>query len=121
MPTIVAADFLRNLMLSAINAGASAKITDDVMEHPRLAALSPQMRRYVSLALASAIASAFFVLYCWLVSAWPETPQHWANDLVGVAFLAIMASQTIHGATKLSPKPKPKPAAAAPGATHTQS
>jgi hypothetical protein len=121
MPTIVAADFLRNLVLSAINAGASAKITDDVMEHPRLAHLSPRMRRYLSLALASLLACLLYVLYCWLVSAWPETLQHWANDLVGVAFLAIMASQTIHGATKLSPKPKPKPAAAAPGATHTQS
>jgi len=105
----VPTDFLRNLVLTAINTGAAAKITYDLMEHPPLAALSPQMRRYVSLALATTIASLLFLAYCWIVSTWPATPQEWANDLVGVSYLAIMASQIAHGAIKLPAKATPPP------------
>lgn len=102
----VPSDFLINLVLSALNTSAATAITYKIMESLPPEHLCPRYRRYLSLALACLIASLLYILYCWLINAWPIDARHWANDLVGVSFLTIMASQTLHGALHLSTIPK---------------
>lgn len=102
----IAPDFLINLVLTALNMGSAAGITYKIMEAQPLQHLSPMARRYLSLALACLIACLLYLLYCWLAGTWPDNARHWANDLVGVSFLAVIGSQTLHGTLNLSPKPK---------------
>ena len=67
--------------------------------------LKPDIKRYVSLALAAAIASGAFYLQVALnYQSEPETTQAWIEALFSVVAVAIGLSQVIHGARVLARK-----------------
>jgi biotin transporter BioY len=67
-----------------------------------LANLAAEWKRYTSLALAAGISMLGFYLSTVLsyIPA-PTTLQSWAEALFGIAFLAVVGSQSIHARTKL--------------------
>ena len=69
---------------------------------PQLAALSPKLKRYGSLALSAVLAMAAFAAAVGL--GYFDTPagaQGWLEALFAVAFVAVGGSQWLHGARKL--------------------
>ena len=69
---------------------------------PALAALSAELKRYASLALAALLAMAVFSAGVGLgYAAMPADVQGWGEALFAVAFVASGLGQTIHGRVKL--------------------
>ena len=67
-----------------------------------LSELAPRHKRFVSLALAAAVAWVALGVTLWMGAPLPATPQEWVNKLFAVAFAAIVASQGIHGQRELA-------------------
>jgi hypothetical protein len=67
-----------------------------------LSMLEPKAKRYASLGLACVLSWAALGITLWMGADVPTTPQEWVNKLFAVAFAAIVASQSIHGARKLN-------------------
>ena len=93
---------LANVLKYLSGPGAGAASYWFMERHPRLKALSPDYKRYTSLALAAIIAAGAFVASVGLsYAARPASAQGWLEALFAVAGVAIGVSQGVHGYKKL--------------------
>jgi len=93
---------LSQWLLWIVGGGGSAVITYWLMEHLPIEALSPELKRYLSLALAAILACLAFAASVGLdYRNDPGTTQAWVEALFTVAFVAVTGSQAIHGRLRL--------------------
>lgn len=64
--------------------------------------ISPRDRRIYAFLLTAVFAAAASVLFMWLTSTWPVTPQEWVSILFRDISTAIMANQIWHAEFDLS-------------------
>lgn len=94
---------LSQVLTWLVSSGGAGVAAYFLMEKVRLlAALAPEPKRYVSLALAAVIAMAAFSASVGLGYApVPSGAQAWGEALFAVAFVATNLGQIIHGRAKL--------------------
>lgn len=97
---------LAAMLLWLYSGGGASTLTYYLMERWNwLATLQPELKRYASWILTCLFVAIGFCVAVWFgYEATPETGQHWAEVLVPMMAVAIIAGQVIHARLRLSRK-----------------